>query len=77
MLMMFVLSYKTWNVIKPGAWLSRAPPRAQESQDLPPILSMVLKSCTNSRQSHSLAVRAVSRQVRSKARGLLCFVSEA
>ena len=36
------------------------------------------KSCTqSSSHSQSLLVRAVSRQVRSKVRGLLCFVSEA
>ena len=40
--MLFVLSYKDWNVVKPGAWLARAPPGAQESQDLSPILSMRL-----------------------------------
>ena len=30
-------------MVKPGAWLSRAPPRAKESQDLSPILSIVLQ----------------------------------
>lgn len=35
--MPFVLSYKTWNV-KAGAWLARAPARAQQSQDLSPNL---------------------------------------
>ena len=34
--MMFVLSCKTWDVVKPGAWLASAPPGAQESQDLSP-----------------------------------------
>ena len=34
--MLFVLSCKTWNVVKPGAWLASAPPGAQESQDLSP-----------------------------------------
>ena len=77
MLMMFILSYKTWNVIEPRAWLSRAPPRAQESQDFPLSYLWFYKSFTYSRQSHSLTIRAVSRQVRSKVRGLLCFVSEA
>ena len=70
--MLFVLSYKDWNVVKPGAWLVRAPPGAQESQDLFPILSMRLALTAG---IHS--VRAVSRQIRSKVRGLLCFVSEA
>ena len=29
MLMKFVLSYKAWNVVKPGAWLARPSPGAQ------------------------------------------------
>ena len=33
MLMLFVLSCKTWNIVKPGAWLARSPPGAQQSQD--------------------------------------------
>ena len=71
-LMLFVLSCKTWNVIKPGAWLARPLPWAQQSQDSAPILSLVLPGL-HSQQ----AVRAVSRQDRHKVRGLLCFVSEA
>ena len=43
MLMLFVLSCKTWNVAKPGAWLARPPSGAQQSQDFSPILSVVLK----------------------------------
>ena len=42
-LMMFVLSCKTWDVVKPGAWLARAPPGAQQSQDSSPILYTVLQ----------------------------------
>ena len=43
MLMLFVLSYKTWNVAKCGAWLARPPSGAQQSQDSSPILSKVLQ----------------------------------
>ena len=32
MLMLLVLSCKTWNVVRPGAWLARPPPGAQQSQ---------------------------------------------
>ena len=39
MLMLFVLSCKTWNVVKPGAWLARFPPGAQN----PPVLSVRLQ----------------------------------
>ena len=35
MLMLFVLSCKTWNVIKPGPWLA---PAVQQSQNSFPIL---------------------------------------
>ena len=41
MLMLFVLSCKAWNIIKPGAWLARPPPGAQQSQNSSPILSVV------------------------------------
>ena len=40
MLMLFVLSCKTWNV-KPGAWLARPLAGAQQCQDWSPVLSMV------------------------------------
>ena len=43
MLMLFVLSWKTWNVPKPGAWLARPTPGSQQSQDSSPILSKVLQ----------------------------------
>ena len=43
MLMLFVLLCKTWNVVKPGAWLTRPPPGAQQSQDFCTILSVVLQ----------------------------------
>ena len=74
LLMLFVLSYKTWNVAKPGlGWsgplqgstITRFLP---QSQDFSSVLSMVCKSCIHSRQS--LPVRTVSMQVRSKVRGL-------
>ena len=41
--MMYVLSCKTWDVVKPGAWLARTPPGAQQSQDSSPILYTVLQ----------------------------------
>ena len=78
-LMLFVLLCKMWNVVKPGAWLARPLLGAQQSQDSP-ILSMVLQilhSQQAGRQSQSLPVKTVSRQVRHKVRGLLCFASEA
>ena len=41
--MLFVLSCKTWNVTKPGAWLARCPPGAQQSQGFSPNLSTALQ----------------------------------
>ena len=41
--MLFVLPCKTWNVVKPGPWLARPPPGAQQPQSFPPILSVVLQ----------------------------------
>ena len=66
--MLFVLLCKTWNVVKPGAWLAKAPPGSQQPQDSSRILTLVLQGL------HSQ--QAESRQVRGKVRGLLCFVSE-
>lgn len=43
MLMLFVFSCETWNTVKPGSWLARSPPGSQQSQDLSPILSKVLR----------------------------------
>ena len=80
MLMLFVLLRKTWNVVKPGAWLARLPPGAQQSQDFSPILSIygaANPALTADRHSESLLARAVSRRVRSKLRGLLSIVTEA
>ena len=71
------LSCKTWNVVKPGAWLTTPTPRAQKCQDLSPILSMVPQALHSHQAVRALAVRAVFRQVRGKVQGLLCFVSEA
>ena len=68
--MVFVFSCKSWNVAKPGARLVRPPPGAQQFQDLPPILSMVPWACAHSRH----VVRAVSREVGNKVRGLPCFL---
>ena len=71
---------KLGNVVKPGDWLVRLPPGAQQSQDSSGIHDASRFSLkagiqgTHSQDSHS---QSVSRQVKSKARGLLCFVSEA
>ena len=43
MLMLFILSCKTWSVAKSGACLPRPPPGAHQPQDSFPILSMVLE----------------------------------
>ena len=43
MLILFVLLWKTWNVVKTGLWLARHPPGAQQSQNSSPILSKVLQ----------------------------------
>ena len=42
-MLMLILSYKTWNVAKPEAWLARPPSGAQQSQDSSPTISMVLQ----------------------------------
>ena len=78
MLLLFVLSYKAWNAAKPGAWLARPPPGSQQSQDFFPILTMILQVLP----LHQAVTPSYSqsgqypRQVRSKVRGLLCFVPE-
>ena len=41
--MLFVLLCKTWNIVKPGAWLARPSPGSHQSQDFSLILSMVLQ----------------------------------
>ena len=38
-----VLPCKTWDVVKPGPWLARPPPEAQQPQSFPLILSVVLQ----------------------------------
>ena len=43
MLMLFVFSCKTWNIVKPGSWLARPPPGSQQSQDFSPMLCKVLR----------------------------------
>ena len=58
MLILLVLSCKTWNVAKPGAWLARPRPGAQQSQDPSPILSTVLQVLLSQQavtHSHSLS----------------------
>ena len=77
MLMLFVLSCKTWNVVKPGTWLVRASLWAQQFQDLSPILSTVPQGFHSQQAVKARTVRALSRQVRSKVRDLVCLVSEA
>ena len=75
MLMLFVLSCKPWNVVKPGAWLTRVLPRAQQFQDLSLIYGVArLALIAGSQGTNS---QGMSSQVRSKVRDLLCFVSEA
>ena len=54
MLMLFVLSCKTWNVVKPGTWLARPPSGAQQSQACSPILPKLLLSLTLTAGSHSV-----------------------
>ena len=68
-----LLLRRTCSVVKPGAWLARPPPGAQESQDFSPVLTVVLQVFTHSRQSPT--VRKVSRNVGYDV--LLYFVSEA
>ena len=43
MLISFVLSCKTWNIVKSGAWLARPPPEAQQFQYYFPILSVMFQ----------------------------------
>ena len=76
MLMLFVLSCKTWNIVKPGAWLPD-PLQGLNSLKIPHILPVVLEVFLLEVSRLKLTVRAVSMQVRSKVRGLLyCPVSE-
>ena len=73
LLMLFVLSCKTWNVNKPGAWLASPLQELNSHKISPSSYLYCSKSCAHSRQS--LTVRAVSRQVRSNARGLPALYS--
>ena len=75
MLMLLVLSCKTWKVLKAGACWPDHLPGLNNLKIPSPSHLRCCKSCTHSRQSFTL--RSVSRQVRSKVRGLLCFVLEA
>ena len=74
MLMLFVLSYKTGDVVNSGTWLAKLPPRAQQSQDSP-LFYLGLQGLRSQRAVRTLTVRAVSRQVRSEVRDLLCLQS--
>ena len=67
---LFVLFCRSWDVVDSLAWLARHSPGAQQFQDSLSVLSMVLLGL----HSQQEVVRAVSRQVRSKTRGLLCFL---
>ena len=60
MLMLFVLPWKTWNVVKPWTWLARSLPGDQQSQDSFPILSM-MKVLHSQETVGALTVREVSR----------------
>ena len=76
--MLFI--FQSQDFVKPWVWLARPPPGAQESQDPLCVLSVLLfiLVVTISAFTGRHVVRAVSRQVRRKVRGLLCFlVSEA
>ena len=59
---------------KPGAWLARAPTKAEQSQDLCPIFSMQLQALHSQKTVRTFTLRAVCMQVRSKVRGMHCFV---
>ena len=59
---------------KPGAWLARAPAKAEQSQDLCPILSMLLQALHSQKTVRTFTLRAVCMQVRSKVRGTQSFV---
>ena len=59
---------------KPGACLARAPAKTEQSQDLSSILSMVLQDLHSQETVRTFTLRAVSTQVRSKVRGMHCFV---
>ena len=56
MLILFVLSYKTWNAAKPGAWLTRSPPGGQQSQDSFPHLIHSSASLELTAGSHSQSI---------------------
>ena len=77
MLILFILSCETWNVVKPGSWLTRPPSQGLSNlKILPPSYLWCCKSCTHNRQSFPVTLSQSRVQVRNKVRGLLCFVSE-
>ena len=59
---------------KPGACLARAPAKTEQSQDLSSILSVVLQDLHSQETVRTFTLRAISMQVRSKVRGMHCFV---
>ena len=63
-----------WNAVKLGAWLASPLLGLNSLKMSPPSYLRCCKPSTHCRQS--LSVRPLSRQLRSKVRGLLCFVSE-
>ena len=54
--------------------MARAPAKAEQSQDLSSILSVVLQDLHSQETVRTFTLRAVSMQVRSKVRGMHCFV---
>ena len=78
MLMLFVLSSKTWNVDKPGIWLAKPPSESwEQSQDSSPNLSKVLQVLHSQQavtHSHSQSRQCPGRL---EARLETCSISEA
>ena len=54
--------------------MARAPAKAEQSPDLSSILSMMLQDLHSQETVRTFTLRAVSMQVRSKVRGMHCFV---
>ena len=76
MLILFVLSGKTWDVVKLRlGWPD--PLQGPNNLRVHPLSYLWCRKACTHQAVRSLTVRAVSGQVRCKVRGLLCFVSEA
>ena len=65
MLILFVLSCKTWNVAKPGAWMARSPAQGLNNLKISPhficgVASLALTAGSHS-QSHSSPGRLEAR----------------